>query len=159
LEHTDIVYEELVEGGMTRYVAIWQSSVPDLIGPVRSIRPMDPDIISPYSGIVAYSGGQWVFVNKMMNTRVVNAIHGQKNTKDTFFRVKGRPGPHDVLVRAPQVIKDFGPLPAPEQGWAFSPTPESSSAAKSGEPVTVISYRFSNIISGTWTYKSDTEKY
>src|SRR5690606_40590150 len=75
------------------------------------------------------------------------------------FRVTGRPGPHDVLVRAPQVITDFGPLPDPEQGWAFSPTPESSSAAKSGEPVTVISYRFSNIISGTWTYKSDTEKY
>src|SRR5690606_34918644 len=43
LEHTDVLYEELVEGGMTRYVAIWQSTVPELIGPVRSIRPMDPD--------------------------------------------------------------------------------------------------------------------
>ena len=45
LERTDIVFEELVEGGLTRYVAVWHSDVPAIIGPVRSIRPMDPDII------------------------------------------------------------------------------------------------------------------
>ncbi|MFT4230659.1 MAG: DUF3048 domain-containing protein [Microbacterium sp.] len=52
LERTD-----LVEGGPTRYVAVWHSDVPDEIGPIRSIRPMDPDIISPLVGVVAYSGG------------------------------------------------------------------------------------------------------
>jgi len=62
LGRTDIVYEELVEGGATRYVGIWQSDIPAEIGPVRSIRPMDPDIVSPFGGIIAYSGGQQRFV-------------------------------------------------------------------------------------------------
>lgn len=159
LEHTDIVYEELVEGGLTRYVAIWQSTVPDLVGPVRSIRPMDPDIISPYRGIVAYSGGQWAFVNLMRNTPVVNAIHGQADTRHTFYRVKGRPGPHDVLVKAPQVIKDFGPLPAPAQAWSYALTPDASSAAKEGEPATVLKYRFSSLMWGAWSYQPETERY
>lgn len=159
LEHTDVVYEELVEGGMTRYVAIWQSFVPDEIGPVRSIRPMDPDIISPYRGIVAYSGGQYRFVVQMQQTPVVNAIHGQSNTRHTFYRVKGRPGPHDVLVRATQVIEDFGPLDAPLQSWSYALTPEASTAAKEGTPASVIRYRFSSLMWGTWTYDAETERY
>ena len=44
LNRTDLVFEELVEGGLTRYVAVWHSDVPDAVGPVRSIRPMDPGI-------------------------------------------------------------------------------------------------------------------
>lgn len=159
LEHTDIVYEELVEGGMTRYVPIWQSTIPELIGPVRSIRPMDPDIISPYRGIVAYSGGQYRFVVLMESTPVVNAIHGQSNTRDTFYRVRGRPGPHDVLVKAPQVVSDFGPLDAPTQNWAFAPTPETSTAAREGSVASTIHYRFSGLIWGTWTYSAETGKY
>lgn len=159
LEHTDIVYEELVEGGMTRYVAIWQSTVPEVIGPVRSIRPMDPDIISPYRGIVAYSGGQYQFVQLMRRTPVVNAIHGQANTKHTFYRVKGRPGPHDVGVRALQVIEDFGPLDAPRQNWSYALTTDASSAAKEGTPAPVVRYRFSSLMWGVWSYDPATERY
>ncbi|MDP3209308.1 MAG: DUF3048 domain-containing protein, partial [Rhodoglobus sp.] len=65
LNRADIVFEELVEGGITRYVAVWQSDIPDELGPIRSIRPMDPDIISPFGGIVAYAGGQERFVDMM----------------------------------------------------------------------------------------------
>ncbi len=36
LDEADIVFEELVEGGLTRYVAVWHSSLPAEIGPVRS---------------------------------------------------------------------------------------------------------------------------
>ena len=39
LNRTDIVFEELVEGGLTRYVAIWHSDIPDEVGPVRSDPP------------------------------------------------------------------------------------------------------------------------
>ncbi len=71
LEHTDLVFEELVEGGLTRYVAVWHSDVPAEIGPIRSIRPMDPDIVSPLGGIIAYSGGQYRFVNLTAGTSYV----------------------------------------------------------------------------------------
>lgn len=159
LEHTDIVYEELVEGGMTRYVAIWQSTIPKEIGPVRSIRPMDPDIISPYRGIVAYSGGQYRFVVAMRQTPVYNAIHGQSDTADTFYRVRGRPGPHDVLVKAQAVVKKQSKLAAPAQAWSFALTPDASTAVKEGKAHSRIKYRFSGIYSGSWTYDEDSQKY
>lgn len=93
LERTDMLFEELVEGGITRYVAIWQSDIPELLGPVRSIRPMDPDIVSPFAGIICYSGGQQRFVRLMLDTPVYNAIHGQSDTEDTFFRTNDKDGP------------------------------------------------------------------
>lgn len=159
LEHTDIVYEELVEGGMTRYVAIWQSHIPKEIGPVRSIRPMDPDIISPYRGIVAYSGGQYRFVVMMQQTPVYNAIHGQPDTFETFTRARGRPGPHDVMVAAQTVVAEHSSLPAPAQAWSYALTPAHSTAVKEGTPATVVNYRFSGVYSGRWTYDVDSEKY
>lgn len=138
LERTDIVFEELVEGGLTRYVAIWQSDVPAEIGPVRSIRPMDPDIISPFGGIVAYSGGQYRFVQMMEETGVYNAIHGQSDTDETFYRTDLKDSPHDVLVLAPQVIAQHPELTAPAQQFAFSADVASSTAARDGTPIAAI---------------------
>src|SRR5690606_39906080 len=65
LERTDIVFEELVEGGITRYVAVWHSDVPEELGPIRSIRAMDPEIASPIGGIMLYAGGQEKIVSMM----------------------------------------------------------------------------------------------
>ncbi|WP_347057338.1 DUF3048 domain-containing protein [Blastococcus sp. HT6-30] len=53
-----MVWEEVVEGGITRYVAVYHSTVPGEIGPVRSVRPMDPAIAAPLHGLFAFSGGQ-----------------------------------------------------------------------------------------------------
>ena len=152
LEHTDLVFEELVEGGLTRYVAVWHSDVPAEIGPVRSIRPMDPDIISPLGGIVAYSGGQQRFVAMMRDTNVYNAIHGQADTADLMFRVKGRPGPHDVLVRAPELIARHLDLGAPAQQFSFAPELASSSAVREGTPVESIALVFGAPSKPGWTW-------
>jgi hypothetical protein len=134
IERADLVFEELVEGGLTRYVVVWHSDVPTEIGPVRSIRPMDPDIISPFGGIVAYSGGQQRFVAMMQATNVYNAIHGQADTADLMYRVDGRPGPHDVLVKAQELIGRHLDLAAPTQQFSFAPDVASSSAAREGTP-------------------------
>lgn len=152
LERTDIVFEELVEGGLTRYVAVWHSDVPSQIGPVRSIRPMDPDIVSPLGGIIAYSGGQYRFVVLMQQTNVYNAIHGQADTDDLMFRVDGRPGPHNVLVRAPQLISRHLDLPAPAQQFAFSPDVASSSAVLEGKPTASIALRFGSSSAPSWKW-------
>ena len=73
LDQADVLYEEVVEGNITRFVAIFNSQIPDVIGPVRSVRAEDPDIVWPIGGIFAYSGGAQVNVNAI-NAAPVNAI-------------------------------------------------------------------------------------
>ncbi len=152
LERTDMLFEELVEGGITRYVAVWQSDIPELLGPVRSIRPMDPDIISPFGGIVCYSGGQQRFVNLMLQTPVYNAIHGQRDTENTFYRAKNKIAPHNVVVKAQEVLAQHPDIAAPQQQFAYSLDGPSSTAGKTGEPTLAIHYRFSNLFFGTWDW-------
>ena len=59
LQNADIVYEEVVEGGITRFVALYHCEPADRIGPVRSIRTTDPKILAPFSDhpLLAFSGG------------------------------------------------------------------------------------------------------
>ena len=81
---------------------------------------MDPDIISPLGGIVAYSGGQQRFVEAMKATNVYNAIHGQSDTADVMYRTDTKSAPHNVLVRAPQLIAQHADLQPPRQQFAFA---------------------------------------
>ena len=152
LERTDIVFEELVEGGLTRYVAVWHSDVPAIIGPVRSIRPMDPDIISPLGGIVAYSGGQSRFVEMMRAAPVYNAIHGQRDTDDTFFRGDNADAPHNVLVKAPEVIAQHRDLAPPVQQFPFAESVAAATATKEGAPTTGIEMRFGSASTPSWAW-------
>ncbi|MDI2098760.1 DUF3048 domain-containing protein [Ruicaihuangia caeni] len=152
LAQTDIVFEELVEGGLTRYVAVWQSHLPPVIGPVRSIRPMDPDIISPLGGMVAYSGGQERFVAMMKQAPVYNAIHGQSDTASTFYRASDRRAPHNVLVKAPELVAQHAELPPPAQYFAFAADAASSTAAKEGTPTAGIALVFGSLGAPSWTW-------
>ena len=152
LENTDLVYQELVEGGLTRYVAVWQSVIPALLGPVRSIRPMDPDIVSPLGGIICYSGGQQRFVDLMRRTPVYNAIHGQADTASTFFRTPTRAAPHNVLVKAQELLGQHSGIVAPAKQFEFAPDLASSTAAKGGTPTAAVNYVFSGVTDGSWTW-------
>ncbi len=46
LFHADLVFEEPIEAGRTRFVAVFQCTLPDLVGPVRGPRPTDPDLLA-----------------------------------------------------------------------------------------------------------------
>jgi hypothetical protein len=151
LETADIVFEELVEGGLTRYLAVWQSAIPADLGPVRSVRPMDPDIVSPFGGIMAYSGGQPRYVALMQAAPVYNAIHGQADTASTFYRSSAKSAPHNVLVKAQEVVAQHTDLPAPAQqfGYATDAIPASSAA---GTATSVINLTFSEASTRSWTW-------
>lgn len=152
LDRADLVFEELVEGGLTRYVAFWQSQIPEELGPLRSIRPMDPDIISPFGGIVAYSGGQQIFVDQMENTPVKNFIHGQPNADPFMYRSKDKPAPHNVILRAEKLIKDQKGLSAPPTQFEHAETAEGASALQGGTPVTTIHATFSASRQQSWAW-------
>ena len=57
INHADVIYEEIVEGCITRLAAVFNSSAPPQIGPIRSVRRTDREIVWPFGGIFAYSGG------------------------------------------------------------------------------------------------------
>ena len=152
LDEADIVFEELVEGGLTRYLAVWHSTLPAEIGPVRSVRPMDPEIVSPFGGVFAYSGGQVRFIQMMQEAPVYNAIHGQPDTADTFYRTSAKVAPHNVLVMAPELIDQHLDLPAPAQQFSYAPSIEESTAVVAGSAVTSMNPRFSGFSSPSWDW-------
>ena len=57
LEDAEIVYEELVEGGLTRFMAIYHCTDAAKAGPVRSSREVDAAIMTPVTRILAAAGG------------------------------------------------------------------------------------------------------
>ncbi|SDY31219.1 Protein of unknown function [Modestobacter sp. DSM 44400] len=96
LAAADMVWEEVVEGGITRYVAVYHSNLPPEIGPIRSIRPMDPAIAAPLQGLFAFSGGQRAFVDGVAaaGLQVISNDAGNAG----FYRTSSRRAPHNVYA-------------------------------------------------------------
>jgi len=61
LDAADVVFEEVVEGGVVRFAAIFHSSDAGSIGPVRSVRAEDAVLVTPLRGYFVYSGGNDIF--------------------------------------------------------------------------------------------------
>jgi len=151
LDRADLVFEELVEGGLTRYAALWHSDVPDDVGPVRSVRPMDPDILSSFGGIVAYSGGQPQFVEAMQNTPLVNVVFDTDET-GLFRRVAERESPHDVVLSAAEVVQRNSELAPPGRQFDYADSAATSGAALTGDATTAILTAFSASSGRGWTW-------
>lgn len=56
LESADIVFEEIVEGGITRFLAVYHCASASKAGPVRSARFDDPKLALPFTEVLAFSG-------------------------------------------------------------------------------------------------------
>jgi hypothetical protein len=159
LDEADIVFEELVEGGLTRYVAVWHSNLPAEIGPVRSVRPMDPEIVSPFGGVFAYSGGQVRFIQMMQAAPVYNAIHGQPDTEATFYRTSAKVAPHNVLVKAQELIAEHMDKPAPPKMFDYAASMAESTAVVSGTPLVTLNTRFSGFSNPSWEWDGTQGKF
>ena len=151
INRTDMVFVEMVEGGLTRLVAVWHSDLPTAVGPVRSIRPMDPDIISPLGGIVCYSGGQLKFVTMMRNTNVFNASETSEQANGTFTRAKDREAPKNVLVDVSKLASAHPDLTPPAAQFEFTAITEQASAVAAGKPVANFSVYYPSALSH-WIY-------
>ncbi len=57
INDADLVMEVIVEGGVGRWLAVFHTDYPEIVGPVRSLREVDPKLIAPFDARVLYSGG------------------------------------------------------------------------------------------------------
>lgn len=58
INSADLVLEVIVEGGIGRWIALYQTNLPGVVGPLRSVREVDPKLIEPFDARVLHSGGQ-----------------------------------------------------------------------------------------------------
>ncbi|PTQ55304.1 MAG: hypothetical protein BSOLF_2465 [Candidatus Carbobacillus altaicus] len=99
LDQADIVYEVLVEGGITRFAAFYQSKVPDTIGPVRSIRPYFLELGQGYDAIMAHAGGstEALKIIAAQGLPSLNAVND--GAADPYFwRSNLRKAPHNLYT-------------------------------------------------------------
>ncbi len=62
LSAADVVFEYEVEGGVTRFAAIYRSQMPEVVGPIRSARLMDIELVNMYQALLGYSGANtWIY--------------------------------------------------------------------------------------------------
>ncbi|MDH6255976.1 DUF3048 domain-containing protein [Aurantimicrobium minutum] len=149
LNQADVVFEEIVEGGITRYVSIWNSNVPVSVGPVRSLRPMDADIAAPFGGIIAYSGyGAQETRDLAVDTGLVNVTENDP----AMYRNDYNVAPYNLMLHAQEVIAANAGLAAPAQQWAYAGSLATSTAVLDGTPATSVQSIFSNSSDNTWTY-------
>jgi hypothetical protein len=151
LSQTDVVIDEMVEGGLTRFLAIWHSNMPAQFGPIRSVRPMDPDLATAFGGIINYSGGQKPFVAAMKATGIYNADETSEVGKGTMTRVSNRVAPHNLFVNAQIEQSKHLDLAAPKPFFSFSPEKETSMAGVMGKPVLDVKAKFP-AATALWTW-------
>lgn len=76
LEKADIVFEQPVEGAVTRFLAVYHCSDAKKAGPVRSSRPMDPILVRPITRILGAAGGSAFDLQALRKGRVITISGG-----------------------------------------------------------------------------------
>jgi Protein of unknown function (DUF3048) N-terminal domain/Protein of unknown function (DUF3048) C-terminal domain len=107
LLEADVVYEEVVEAGLSRFIVVYQSKDADPVGPVRSIRPSDPSIVKPLNPLYAYSGGTVKFIN-MLHAAGITDI-GVDAAPGAYYRRPGRLAPHNLYSSTPRLYSKAPP--------------------------------------------------
>ncbi|WP_162794410.1 DUF3048 domain-containing protein [Nocardioides houyundeii] len=99
LSKADMVVEELVEGGTTRLAAFFYSQLPDVVGPVRSMRASDVGIVKPVDATVITSGAAQITKNRINAAGIQFFEEGAKG----FFREPSRSAPYNLMARTKEV--------------------------------------------------------
>jgi len=119
INEADIVYELLVEG-ITRYALVFHSNIVDPVGPVRSARSSDIDLVADLSTpLFSWSGGNAGVVGEVRNAErkgiLIDASHDAASP--AYYRENNRQAPHNLYVHLPQLLELKAPAnqsnPAP----------------------------------------------
>jgi Protein of unknown function (DUF3048) N-terminal domain/Protein of unknown function (DUF3048) C-terminal domain len=149
LDKADIVYEELVEGGITRFIVLFQCQDAPRVGPVRSARTTDPNVLLQYDrAILAYSGGTNK-VQKLVNRSGLYAFN-ETTGGNAFERDPNRAEPHNLFVSVPKLRKVAGHK-ARKQGPPDAAFSYGDIAGKS-KKATHLAMTFSTLNSVAWDW-------
>ena len=148
LSGADLVVEELVEGGSTRYAAFYWQEQPEVVGPVRSMRATDIGIVQPAAAKLVAAGGA-----PKSRRRVAAAGIDLLEEKDPgFSRDESRVAPYNLMVDL-DVLADSLDDADPPSGYLPFGAEDSWPGGKTANTVEVT---FSGMHTTSWRFEDGT---
>lgn len=144
LEAADIVFTELVEGGTTRFIALYHSVLPGEAGPVRSGRDVDAQILPAFSPVFGISGAAGPTYTQLRGAGLLVFEEGQAGA---FSRDGNRPRPHNLMASTTALEAAGGDLPAAVLPWALD-----AETPAGGADATGVQLVYSRSYSASWDW-------
>ncbi|MGW1561294.1 DUF3048 domain-containing protein [Streptomyces sp. NPDC002144] len=135
LRQADVVYVEQVEGGLSRLMAVYASTLPKAVGPVRSARESDLELLRQYDHpTLAFSGAQ----HKLLPLIAKAPLKAEPPEKasDAYFRGSDRAAPHNLYLRPARLMRTAPGPGALTNGFRYGPAPDG------GRPDTSLTVRY-----------------
>lgn len=96
LKNSGVVFEAIAEGGITRFLVLYQEQKPQLIGPVRSLRMYYVDWLAAFNASVAHIGGSAAALAEVRNGSYRDI--DQFFNAGAYYRASDRYAPHNVYT-------------------------------------------------------------
>jgi hypothetical protein len=134
LADADVVFVEQVEGGLTRLLAVFHSTLPTEVGPVRSVRSTDAELLPVFGApALVFSGGAGGPVSALKATPAVPV--SEENGDPGFSRSSAARSPYNLHADLQEVAGSVGGISQPNNiGFVFAasdPRVEAGSSATS----------------------------
>src|SRR5215472_11515729 len=122
LNEADIVYVIPVEGGLSRFMAVFSSHIPPVIGPVRSAREDDLELLRQFGRPgFAFSGAQGQLLPVVQRARIHDLYAW---TTRGYYRDNSRIAPYNLYAHTRELLKQAkGATRAHGIGFTFGPAP------------------------------------
>ena len=96
LQNSGVVFEAVAEGGITRFLVLYQEQKPQLLGPVRSVRMYYVDWLAAFNASVAHVGGSAAALAEVRNGNYRDI--DQFFNSSAYYRASDRYAPHNVYT-------------------------------------------------------------
>ncbi|MFJ7420795.1 DUF3048 domain-containing protein [Streptomyces uncialis] len=148
LNAADVVYAEQVEAGLSRLMALYATKLPNSVGPVRSARESDLELLAQFQDpTLVFSGAQSKLL-PLIDAAPLRPVTPGDAPSGAFVRDPERTAPHNLYVRPPRVQDDrtAGAKALERAGLRGGPAPDG------GERVAERTVRFpSSRFTFTWS--------
>ena len=122
IDKADLIFIEQVEGGLVRLAAIFSTEIPEKIGPVRSARISDIELMSQFGKVAFfYSGAQSKFLPVIKSANLFD-IGAEHESPKLYSRDPNRFAPYNMILsgaEAKQRISELDVAKASNIGWSF----------------------------------------
>ncbi len=149
LDQADMVFEMRVEG-ITRFLAIFHSTQPSPVGPVRSSRTSDFGLLRGLDTPLYSSSGGNANVANALRTLPILTVTALSRTE--YFRDGSRSAPHNLFTNTPDLFA-LAPADAvaPQPWFQFRADPANLPATAQAISGTVtIAYKSGPLVTHTW---------